>query len=101
MIILSKKIFKYIMLVSSMVTVLGLAFVIGILSHSFQHQLMNELKKDYTIVMVTHNMQQATRISDKTAFFLLGEVVEFADTDKLFSMPADKRTEDYITGRFG
>ena len=54
-----------------------------------------------TIVMVTHNMQQATRISDKTAFFLLGEVVEFADTDKLFSMPADKRTEDYITGRFG
>ena len=59
------------------------------------------LKKDYTIVMVTHNMQQATRISDKTAFFLLGEVIEFADTDKLFSMPADKRTEDYITGRFG
>ena len=51
--------------------------------------------------MVTHNMQQATRISDKTAFFLLGEVIEFADTSKLFSMPADKRTEDYITGRFG
>ena len=60
-----------------------------------------ELQKDYTIVMVTHNMQQATRISDKTAFFLLGEVIEFNDTDTLFSMPADKRTEDYITGRFG
>ena len=64
-------------------------------------QAQDALKKDYTIVMVTHNMQQATRISDKTAFFLLGEVIEFADTDKLFSMPADKRTEDYITGRFG
>ncbi len=60
-----------------------------------------ELKKNYTIVMVTHNMQQATRISDRTAFFLLGEVVEFDSTDKLFSMPRDKRTEDYITGRFG
>ena len=64
-------------------------------------ELAQELKKDYTIVMVTHNMQQATRISDKTAFFLLGEVVEFNDTDTLFSMPKDKRTEDYITGRFG
>ena len=64
-------------------------------------ELALELKKDYTIVMVTHNMQQATRISDKTAFFLLGEVVEFDNTDKLFSMPSDKRTEDYITGRFG
>ena len=63
--------------------------------------LMEDLKKKYTVVVVTHNMQQASRISDKTAFFLLGEVVEFADTDKLFSMPADKRTEDYITGRFG
>lgn len=63
--------------------------------------LVIELKKDYTIIMVTHNMQQATRISDKTAFFLLGEVVEYDDTEKLFSMPADKRTEDYITGRFG
>ena len=63
--------------------------------------LLMELKSKYTVIMVTHNMQQATRISDKTAFFLLGEVVEFADTDKLFSMPADKRTEDYITGRFG
>ena len=60
-----------------------------------------ELKEQYTIVMVTHNMQQATRISDKTAFFLLGEVVEYDDTDKLFSVPKDKRTEDYITGRFG
>ena len=63
--------------------------------------LATELKKDYTIVMVTHNMQQATRISDKTAFFLLGEVVEFGLTDQIFSMPKDKRTEDYITGRFG
>lgn len=60
-----------------------------------------ELKKRYTIVIVTHNMQQAVRISDKTAFFLLGEMVEFDNTDKLFSMPHDKRTEDYITGRFG
>ena len=60
-----------------------------------------ELKKDYTIVMVTHNMQQATRVSDKTAFFLLGEVVEFNETEKLFSNPSDQRTEDYITGRFG
>ncbi len=63
--------------------------------------LATELKKDYTIVMVTHNMQQATRISDKTAFFLLGEVVEFGVTDQIFSMPKDKRTEDYIAGRFG
>ena len=60
-----------------------------------------ELKKDYTIVMVTHNMQQATRISDNTAFFLLGEMIEFDRTEKLFSLPADNRTEDYITGRFG
>lgn len=63
--------------------------------------LVLELKKDYTIVMVTHNMQQATRVSDKTAFFLLGDMVEVDDTEKLFSMPRDKRTEDYITGRFG
>ena len=60
-----------------------------------------ELKKDYTIVMVTHNMQQAARISDKTAFFLLGEVIEYGETESLFAMPKDKRTEDYITGRFG
>ena len=60
-----------------------------------------ELKKDYTIVMVTHNMQQAARISDKTAFFLLGEMVEYNKTEELFSIPKDKRTEDYITGRFG
>ena len=60
-----------------------------------------ELKKDYTIVMVTHNMQQAARISDNTAFFLLGEVVEFDNTEKLFANPSDKRTEDYITGRVG
>lgn len=64
-------------------------------------ELVMELKKEYTIVMVTHNMQQAARISDKTAFFLMGEVVEFADTDDLFANPQDKRTEDYITGRFG
>ncbi|MDL2324305.1 phosphate ABC transporter ATP-binding protein PstB [Ruminococcaceae bacterium OttesenSCG-928-A16] len=64
-------------------------------------ELALELKQDYTIVMVTHNMQQATRISDKTAFFLLGEMVEFGDTEQVFSMPEDKRTEDYITGRFG
>ena len=64
-------------------------------------ELALELKKDYTIVMVTHNMQQAARISDRTAFFLLGEVVEFGKTEQIFSMPKDKRTEDYITGRFG
>lgn len=64
-------------------------------------ELAAELKKNYTIVIVTHNMQQALRISDKTAFFLLGEMVELGETEKLFSMPQDKRTEDYITGRFG
>ena len=64
-------------------------------------ELALQLKKDYTLVMVTHNMQQAVRVSDCTAFFLLGEVVEYGDTEKLFSMPVDKRTEDYITGRFG
>ena len=63
--------------------------------------LVQELKREYTIVMVTHNMQQATRVSDKTAFFLLGEVVEFNETAELFSMPKDQRTENYITGRFG
>ena len=63
--------------------------------------LVLDLKKDYTIIMVTHNMQQATRVSDNTAFFLLGEVIEYDKTEKIFSMPADKRTEDYITGRFG
>ena len=63
--------------------------------------LINELKKQYTIVIVTHNMQQAARISDRTAFFLLGELVEVGPTDKLFDQPEDKRTEDYITGRFG
>lgn len=71
------------------------------ISTSRIEELAMELKRDYTIVIVTHNMQQATRISDKTGFFLLGEVVEFAKTQKLFSMPQDKRTEDYITGRFG
>ena len=64
-------------------------------------ELMRELKKDYTVVIVTHNMQQAARISDRTAFFLLGEMVEVGPTDKIFSTPEDKRTEDYISGRFG
>ena len=71
------------------------------ISTSKVEDLALELKKDYTIIMVTHNMQQAARISDNTAFFLLGEVVEFDNTEKLFAMPKDKRTEDYITGRFG
>ena len=71
------------------------------ISTSKIEELAAELKKDYTIVMVTHNMQQAARISDKTAFFLLGELVEFDDTEQIFSMPHDKRTEDYITGRLG
>ena len=71
------------------------------ISTSKIEDLVSELKKDYTIVMVTHNMQQAARISDRTAFFLLGEVVEYGDTQQLFSMPKDKRCEDYITGRFG
>ncbi len=71
------------------------------ISTSKIEDLAVELKSDYTIVMVTHNMQQAARISDKTAFFLLGEVVEFGETGQIFSMPKDKRTEDYITGRFG
>lgn len=64
-------------------------------------ELVEELKKQYTIVIVTHNMQQAVRLSDKTAFFLLGELIEYDDTEKLFSMPQNKKTEDYITGRFG
>ncbi len=64
-------------------------------------ELIIELKKDYTIVIVTHNMQQATRISDNTAFFLLGEMIEYSKTSELFAVPKDKRTEDYITGRFG
>lgn len=64
-------------------------------------ELAEELKKKYTIIIVTHNMQQAVRISDRTAFFLLGELVEYGDTKKMFSDPVDKRTEDYITGRFG
>lgn len=64
-------------------------------------ELISNMKKDYTIVIVTHNMQQAARISDKTAFFLNGEVIEYDDTDKIFSTPIDQRTEDYVTGRFG
>ena len=71
------------------------------ISTSKIEDLAIELKKDYTIIMVTHNMQQAARISDKTAFFLLGEMIEYDDTDTIFSMPKDKRTEDYISGRFG
>ena len=71
------------------------------ISTSRIEDLVLELKDKYTIVMVTHNMQQATRVSDRTVFFLLGEVVEMDKTEKLFSMPTDKRTEDYITGRFG
>lgn len=71
------------------------------ISTSRIEDLVLELKKEYTIVMVTHNMQQAVRVSDNTAFFLLGEVVEYDRTEKLFSMPADRRTENYITGRFG
>ena len=71
------------------------------ISTSRIEDLAMRLKEQYTIVMVTHNMQQAVRISDHTAFFLLGEMVEFGDTEKIFSMPEDKRTEDYITGRFG
>lgn len=63
--------------------------------------LMEELKKEYTVVVVTHNMQQALRVSDDTAFFLVGEMIEFGDTKKIFTYPQDKRTEDYITGRFG
>jgi phosphate transport system ATP-binding protein len=71
------------------------------ISTSKIEELAMSLKEKYTIVIVTHNMQQAVRISDKTAFFLLGEIIEFGDTEKLFSVPQDKRTEDYITGRFG
>lgn len=71
------------------------------ISTSKIEDLAIELKKEYTIIIVTHNMQQAVRISDKTAFFLLGEVIEYDNTEKLFSMPSQKKTEDYITGRFG
>ena len=71
------------------------------ISTSKIEDLTQQLKKEYTIIMVTHNMQQAVRISDNTAFFLLGELVEYGETEKIFSMPHDKRTEDYITGRFG
>jgi phosphate transport system ATP-binding protein len=71
------------------------------ISTSKIEDLIAELKKCYTVVMVTHNMQQAVRVSDKTAFFLLGELVEYGDTEKIFSMPSKKKTEDYISGRFG
>ena len=71
------------------------------ISTSRIEDLTLQLKEKYTVVMVTHNMQQAVRISDYTAFFLLGELVEFGKTEKIFSQPEDKRTEDYITGRFG
>ncbi len=76
-------------------------FALDPISTSRIEDLAMELKKDYTIVMVTHNMQQAVRISDQTAFFLLGELVEYGSTEELFSQPGDRRTEDYITGRFG
>ena len=71
------------------------------ISTSRIEDLIIELKKKYTIVIVTHNMQQAVRVSDNTGFFLLGDLVEFGATDQIFSMPKDKRTENYITGRFG
>ena len=71
------------------------------ISTSKIEELATELKKRYTIIIVTHNMQQAVRISDNTAFFLLGELIECGSTEQLFSQPANKRTEDYITGRFG
>jgi len=71
------------------------------ISTSRIEDLAMELKKDYTIVIVTHNMQQAVRISDQTAFFLLGDLVEYGNTEQMFSQPKDQRTEDYITGRFG
>ena len=71
------------------------------ISTSKIEELIDELKKDYTIIIVTHNMQQATRVADKTDFFFLGELVEFDDTEKIFNKPNDKRTENYITGRFG
>ncbi len=71
------------------------------ISTSKIEDLMEELKKKYTVVVVTHNMQQAVRVSDDTAFFLVGEMVEFGETKNLFAYPRDKRTEDYITGRFG
>ena len=71
------------------------------ISTSKIEELASELKKSYTIVIVTHNMQQAVRISDNTAFFLLGELIEYSDSERMFEQPRDKRTEDYITGRFG
>ena len=71
------------------------------ISTSKIEELATELKKNYSIVIVTHNMQQALRISDSTAFFLLGELIEYDNTERLFSVPSDKRTEDYMTGRFG
>ena len=71
------------------------------ISTSKIEDLVMELKKDYSIIMVTHNMQQAVRVADKTVFFLLGEIIEAGETQQIFSMPKDKRTEDYISGRFG
>ena len=71
------------------------------ISTSKIEELIMKLKKDYTIIIVTHNMQQAARISDKTAFFLMGEVIEYGDTQKLFNKPKEKKTQDYILGRFG
>ena len=71
------------------------------ISTSKIEELVMELKNKYTIIIVTHNMQQAVRISDNTAFFLLGDLIEYGNTEKMFEQPKDKRTEDYITGRFG
>ena len=71
------------------------------ISTSKIEDLISDLKQEYTIIIVTHNMQQATRVSDQCAFFLLGQLIEFGDTTQLFSVPREKRTEDYITGRFG
>ena len=76
-------------------------FAMDPISTGNSEDLMEELKRDMTVVIVTHNMQQATRISDNTAFFLLGELIEYGDTERIFTCPADKRTENYISGRFG
>ena len=81
--------------VLSTISALLLAILVAI------EELIDELKSEYTIVIVTHNMQQAARVSEKTAFMYLGELIEFDDTSKMFTSPGDKRTQDYITGRFG
>ena len=75
--------------------------ILGFIPQSRIEELISELKSDYTVVIVTHNMQQAARCSDHTAFMYLGELIEFSDTDTLFTAPQQKQTEDYITGRYG